>query len=82
MNIHHYYVLRNLILTVVLTMGFASSALAQRLLLFVDLNSKEVTDLGTLGGVNSVGLRHKRRRAGGGVLPDCQRAASCLHYRP
>ena len=51
MNIHHCYTLRNLILAAVLTIGFASSALAQTAYgLFVDLNSKEVTDLGTLGG--------------------------------
>ena len=29
MNIHHCYTLRNLILAAVLTIGFASSALAQ-----------------------------------------------------
>ena len=50
MNIHHCYTLRNLILAAVLTIGFASSALAQARALFVDLNSKEATDLGTLGG--------------------------------
>jgi len=50
MNIHHYYTLRNLILAVVLTTGFASSALAQTRSFFIDLNSKEVTTLGTLGG--------------------------------
>jgi probable HAF family extracellular repeat protein len=49
MNIHHCYTPRNLILAVVLTIGFASSALAQVALL-VDLNSKEVTHLGTLDG--------------------------------
>ena len=50
MNIHPCYTLRNLILAAVLTIGFASSALAQEHALFVDLNSKEATDLGTLGG--------------------------------
>jgi probable HAF family extracellular repeat protein len=50
MIIHHCYTLRNLILASVLTIGFASSALAQDRALFVDLNSKEVTKLGTLGG--------------------------------
>lgn len=49
MNIHHYETLRNLILAAVLTIGFACSALAQARALFVDLNSKEATDLGTLG---------------------------------
>ncbi len=54
MNIHHCYTLRNLILAAVLTIGFASSALAQtERALFVDLNSKEATDLGTLGGDSS-----------------------------
>ncbi|PTR16029.1 putative HAF family extracellular repeat protein [Nitrosospira sp. Nsp2] len=50
MNIHHCYTLRNLILAAVLTIGFASSALAQERAFLVDLNSKEATDLGTLGG--------------------------------
>jgi probable HAF family extracellular repeat protein len=50
MNIHHCYTLRNLTLAAVLTIGFASSALAQERALFVDLNSKEATDLGTLAG--------------------------------
>jgi probable HAF family extracellular repeat protein len=51
MHIHHCYTLRNLILTAVLTIGFASSAFAQGFSSFiVDLNSKEATDLGTLGG--------------------------------
>ena len=50
MNIHRCCTLRNLILAAVLTIGFASSALAQERALFVDLNSKEATDLGTLGG--------------------------------
>ncbi|SFH60764.1 probable extracellular repeat, HAF family [Nitrosospira sp. Nsp14] len=51
MNIHRCYPLRNLILGAVLTVGFASSALAQELrAVLVDLNSKEVTNLGTLGG--------------------------------
>ena len=50
MHIHHCYTLRNLILAAALTIGFASSALAQVRALFVDLNSKEATDLGTLGG--------------------------------
>ena len=55
MNIHRFDTLRNLILAVVLTMGFASSALAQGFSSFiVDLNSKEVTNLGTLGGNYSV----------------------------
>ena len=49
MNIHRCYTLRNLILAAVLTIGFASSALAQTRSFFVDLNSKEATDLGTLG---------------------------------
>jgi len=54
MHIHHCYTLRNLILAAVLTIGFASSALAQEFPSFiVDLNSKEVTDLGTLGGFGS-----------------------------
>src|SRR5687768_6931550 len=53
MNIHHCCALRNLVLTAVLTIGSASSALAQELALLVDLNSKEATDLGTLGGDNS-----------------------------
>jgi len=55
MNIHHCYTPRNLILAAVLTIGFASSALAQTQTrsFFVDLNSKEATDLGTLGGNNS-----------------------------
>jgi probable HAF family extracellular repeat protein len=53
MNIHPCYTLRNLILAAVLTIGFASSALAQERALLVDLNSKEVTDLGTLGGDRS-----------------------------
>jgi len=53
MNIHHCCTLRNLILAAVLTIGFASSALAQTRSFFVDLNSKEATDLGTLGGNNS-----------------------------
>jgi probable HAF family extracellular repeat protein len=51
MHIHHCYKLRNLILAAVLTIGFASSALAQGFSSFiVDLNSKEATGLGTLGG--------------------------------
>jgi probable HAF family extracellular repeat protein len=50
MNIHHCCTARNLILAAVLTIGFASSALAQDRALFVDLNSKEVTTPGTLGG--------------------------------
>jgi hypothetical protein len=54
MNIHPCYTLRNLILAAVLTIGFASSALAQERALFVDLNTKEVTDLGTLDGVDRV----------------------------
>ena len=49
MNIHHRYPLGNLVLAAVLTIGFASSALAQECSFFVDLNSKEATDLGTLG---------------------------------
>ncbi|WON73952.1 hypothetical protein [Nitrosospira sp. Is2] len=55
MNTHHCYTLRNLILVAVLTIGFASSALAQERerALLVDLNSKEVTSLGTLGGPSS-----------------------------
>ena len=53
MNIHHCYTLRNLFLAAALTVGFVSSALAQTRALFVDLNSKEVTDLGTLGGKDS-----------------------------
>jgi probable HAF family extracellular repeat protein len=50
MNIHNYYTPRNLILAAVLTIGFASSALAQtqERSFFVDLNSKTATDLGTL----------------------------------
>jgi len=52
MNIHHCLILRNLILAAVLTIGFASSAVAQTRThgFIVDLNSKEVADLGTLGG--------------------------------
>jgi len=50
MHIHHCYTLRNLILAAVLTIGFASPALAQVRASIVDLNSKEATDLGTLGG--------------------------------
>ena len=54
MNIHHCYIPRNLILAAVLTIGFASSGLAQADHAFiVDLNSKEATDLGTLGGADS-----------------------------
>jgi hypothetical protein len=54
MNIQHCYtLLRNLILVAVLTIEFASPALAQQRALLVDLNSKEVTDLGTLGGYSS-----------------------------
>ena len=34
MNIHHCYTLRNLILAAVLTIGFASSALAQEHVLY------------------------------------------------
>jgi hypothetical protein len=50
MHIHRYETLRNLILSAVLTIGFASSALAQGFSSFiVDLNSKEATNLGTLG---------------------------------
>jgi probable HAF family extracellular repeat protein len=55
MHIHRCYTLLNLILAAVLTIGFASSALAQDRALFVDLNSKEVTTLGTLGGNSSGG---------------------------
>ena len=47
---NHCYKLRNLILAAFLTIGFASPVLAQQHALFVDLNSKEATDLGTLGG--------------------------------
>ena len=36
--------------------------------LFVDLNSKEATDLGTLGGDYSDAYRDQRRGAGGGIL--------------
>ncbi len=62
MNIHHCCTPRNLILAAVLTIGFASSALAQdypedyrhHRALIVDLNSKEATNLGTLGGDYSV----------------------------
>jgi uncharacterized membrane protein len=50
MNVQHSYTLCNLILAAVLTIGFASSALAHTRAFFVDLNSREVTDLGTLGG--------------------------------
>ena len=52
MNIHRCYTLCNLVLTAVLGIGFTSSALAQlrERALFVDLTSKEATDLGTLGG--------------------------------
>ena len=62
MNIHHYCIPRNLVLAAVLTIGLASSALATDRAFFVDLNSKEVTDLGTLGrdssyanGINDTG---------------------------
>jgi uncharacterized membrane protein len=61
MNIHHCYTLRNLIFAAVLTIGFASSALAPTRSFFVDLNSKEAADLGTLGrdsyasGINDAG---------------------------
>ena len=63
MNIHRCYTLRNLILAAVLTIGFASSALAQERerALFVDLNTKRITDLGTLGGTDSWRLRDQRR---------------------
>ena len=52
MNVYLCYTLRNLVLTAVLGIGFTSSALAQlrERALFVDLTSKEATDLGTLGG--------------------------------
>jgi probable HAF family extracellular repeat protein len=51
MNIHHSFMPRNLILAAVLTIGFASSALAQvERALLVDLNTREATNLGTLGG--------------------------------
>jgi probable HAF family extracellular repeat protein len=50
MNTHHCCTLRNLILAAVLTIGFASPVLAQQHAFFVDLNSKEATALGTLGG--------------------------------
>jgi probable HAF family extracellular repeat protein len=50
MIFNHCYKLRNLILAAFLTIGFASPVLAQQHALFVDLNSKEATDLGTLGG--------------------------------
>ncbi len=55
MNIHRCYTLCNLVLTAVLGIGFTSSALAQlrERALFVDLTSKEATDLGTLGGKDS-----------------------------
>jgi probable HAF family extracellular repeat protein len=53
MNIHPCCTPRNLVLAAALTIGFASSALAQDRALFVDLNSKEVTTLGTLGGLHS-----------------------------
>ncbi len=53
MNIHRCCNLRNFILAAVLTIGFASPALPQERALFVDLNSKEATDLGTLGGIFS-----------------------------
>jgi hypothetical protein len=57
MNIGRCYTLvRNLILAAILTIGFASSGIAQAdHALLVDLNSKETTDLGTLGG-NLAGL--------------------------
>ncbi len=54
MNIHHCCTLRNLILAAVLTIGFASTVLAQERAVFVDLNSKEATALGTLGGYFSL----------------------------
>jgi probable HAF family extracellular repeat protein len=52
MNTRGCYTMRNLILAPVLSLsiGFASSALAQERALLVDLNSKEATNLGTLGG--------------------------------
>jgi probable HAF family extracellular repeat protein len=59
MNIHRCYTLRNLVLAAVLTIGFASSGLAQTRALLVDLNSKEATNLGTLdsraSGINDAG---------------------------
>ncbi|WON73913.1 hypothetical protein [Nitrosospira sp. Is2] len=48
MKITHSPKIQSSILAAVLTIGFASSALAQERALFVDLNSKEATDLGTL----------------------------------
>jgi uncharacterized membrane protein len=55
MNIQHCYALRELILAAVLTIGFASPGLTQerQRAFFVDLNSKEVSNLGTLGGRES-----------------------------
>ena len=50
-------------------LGFATSASAQvEHSYLVDLNSKTVTDIGTLGGTYSSGYWHQRRRAGGGLV--------------
>ena len=69
MNIYHRYTLRNLILAAVLIVGFASSALAQERerALFVDLNSKEATNLGTLGGsfIHASGINDAGQVVGG-----------------
>ena len=47
-------------------LGFGTSASAQAEHSYlVDLNSKTVIDIGTLGGANSLCLWHQRRRAGG-----------------
>jgi hypothetical protein len=48
-------------------LGFGTSASA-RLSYLVDLNSKTVSYLGTLGGSFTEGVRHQRRRAGGGLV--------------
>ena len=48
-------------------LGFGTSASAQAGHSYlVDLNSKTVTDIGTLGGADTYASWHQRRRAGGG----------------
>ncbi len=51
MNTRHCYTLHDVVLAAVLTIGFASSAFALEVSSFiVDLNTKEATNLGSLGG--------------------------------